>query len=99
MGADFFGASSVASALGIRPGATPCGQSMAANRHPLQRETILAVNLYDPALTASFGDGKLRRALGALCETHDFVAQSRITHLLADIRDRPCDVSLLHFAP
>jgi hypothetical protein len=30
--ADFFGASSVASALGIRPGATPCGQSMPASR-------------------------------------------------------------------
>ena len=42
--ADFFGANSFASALGIRAGATPCGQSRPLAE--LQREAVLAVRLH-----------------------------------------------------
>ena len=72
--ADFFGASSVASALGIRPGATPCGQSM-PTAETLQREAVLAVRLHDPAVAAGRGDGQLGGAFGALGELHDLAAQ------------------------
>ena len=48
--------------------ARPRADSRCQQPPPLQREAIVAVGLYDPTLTASFGDGQLRGALGTFGE-------------------------------
>lgn len=75
--ADFFGASSVASALGIRAGATPGGQSL--RPAALQRQAVLAVNLHDPTRAAGLADGHLRGPFGTFGEIHDLAAQLGVT--------------------
>jgi len=61
LSADFFGANPVASALGIRSGATPGGQSItppgAAGGQTLQRQAVLTVGLHDDTPLVSFADG------------------------------------------
>src|ERR1019366_3442854 len=102
--ADFFGASPVASALGIRSGATPCGQSITASgaaraQRTLQRQSILAVRLHDGTLLAGFADGQLSGAFGTLGGVHDLVAQLVIVRLFAHLRQSLFDICFLDLAP
>src|ERR1039458_9495705 len=102
--ADFFGASPVASAFGIRSGATPCGQSITASgaaraQRTLQRQSILAVRLHDGTLLAGFADGQLSGAFGTLGGVHDLVAQLVIVRLFAHLRQSLFDICFLDLAP
>jgi hypothetical protein len=74
--ADFFGASSVASALGIRS-ARPLRTTMPASAlaQALLRQTVMAIGLHDQALLARRGDGHLCSALGTFGERHDLLAK------------------------
>ena len=94
--ADFFGASSVASALGIRSGATPRGQP---RNEPLRGRAVVAIGLHDPALLAGLGNRQLRGAFGALGERHDLLAELVVARFTAQFRQSLGDIGLFDLAP
>ena len=94
--ADFFGANSVASALGIRPGATPCGQS---RNEPLHVRAVVAIGGRDPASLASLGNRQLGGAFGTLRESHDLFAQLVVARFAAKIGERLSHIGPLDLAP
>ncbi len=89
--ADFFGASSVASALGIRSGATP-GGPRCQQATSLPRQSVVAVGLHDPTLLAGCRDGHLRSALRTLGERHDLLAKLGIAGLCSQSRQGLLDI-------
>src|SRR5580704_11836906 len=95
LSADFFGANSVASALGIRPGATPGGQS---RKESLRARAVVAIAGDDPALLAGLGNRQLRGAFGTLGERHDVLAQLVVTRIAAEVRQSLGDVGCFHLA-
>ncbi|MCU1262233.1 MAG: hypothetical protein JWO80_5118 [Bryobacterales bacterium] len=97
--ADFFGASSVASALGIRSGATPGEPRCQQRDGALPRQTVVAIGLHDRALLAGCRDGHQRGALGTLGERHDLLAKLVIAGLRAQASQRLSYIGRLDLAP
>jgi len=70
--------------LGHPLGRDPWRTSMPASTLP--RQTVVAIDPYDPALLTGGRDGHLRGALGTLGECHDLLAKLVITGLCAPVR-------------
>ena len=94
--ADFFGASSVASALGFRSGATPRGR---AGNEPLRGRAVMAIDGHGPAVLAGLGDGQLCGSFGTFGGCHDLLAQLVVARFAAEVHQSLSDVRWFDFAP